>query len=147
MLWVTSLVPWYTATLNVHTQHLHIFSTSITGSKVERYTERAEQMVWICRVLLLYVLPSHFAFIINQCKFKSLESRDCLFSYMCVDCASFFMLPLSRIVVQHDRSHRSSCIFLEGTGSWKETIILAGLYHVSKLVASCKVHSVPSLNI
>lgn len=126
---------------------LHIFSTSIAGSKVERYTETAEQMVWICRVLLLYVLPSHFAFIINQCEFESLGSRDCLFSSMCVDCASFFILPLSRIVVQHDLSHRSSCIFLEGTGSWKETIILAGLYHVSKLVASCKVHSVPSLNI
>lgn len=81
---------------HAHTNHpSHIFSTSIAGSKVERYTEAAEHMVWICRVLLLYVLPSHFSFIINQCEFKSLGSRDCLFSYMCVDCASFFMLSLS----------------------------------------------------
>lgn len=74
---------------HAHSKHaLHIFSTSITGSQVERYTETAEQMVWICRVLLLYVLPSLFAFIINQCEFKGLGSRDCLLSYMYVECAS-----------------------------------------------------------
>lgn len=79
---------------HAHSNHpLHIFSTSIAGSKVERYTETAEQMVWICRVLLVCVLPSHFEFIINQCEFKGPASRDCLFSYMCVECARFFMLP------------------------------------------------------
>lgn len=78
---------------HAHSNHpLHIFSTSITGSEVERYTETAEQMVWICRVLLFDALPSHFAFVINQCEFKSIGSRDCLFSYVCVECASFFML-------------------------------------------------------
>lgn len=72
---------------HAHSNHsLNIFSTSITGSKAERYTEIAEQMVWICRVLRFDVLPSHFAFIINQCEYKGLESRDCLFSYMCRMC-------------------------------------------------------------
>lgn len=80
--------------IHAHSNHsLHIFSTSITGSKVERDTETAEQMVWICRVLLFYVLLSLFELIINQCEFKGLRSRDCLFLYMCVECARFFMLP------------------------------------------------------
>lgn len=130
---------------HAHTNHpSHIFSTSIAGSKVERYTEAAEHMVWICRVLLLYVLPSHFSFIINQCEFKSLGSRDCLFSYVCRLCQ---FLHAIFILIQHDQSHRSNCIFLEGAGSWEEKIILAGLYHVSTLVASCTLHSVPSSNI
>lgn len=95
VLWVISLGPLVHYNIkHTHSYHsLNIFSTFITGSKVERYTEIAEQMVWICRVLLFDVLPSHFALINNQCEFKGLGSRDCLFSYMCLECASFFMLP------------------------------------------------------
>lgn len=45
---------------HAHSNHpLHIFSTSTAGSKVERYTETAEQMVWICRVLLVCVCYHH----------------------------------------------------------------------------------------
>lgn len=51
------------------------------------------------------------------------------------------------ISVQHNISHRSNYIFLEAAGSWEEKIILAGLHHVSTLVTSCKVDSVPSSNI
>jgi len=53
-----------------------------------------------------------------------------------------------QISIQHNLSHISNYnIFLEGTVSWEEETILAGLHHVSTLVTKCKVDSVPSSNI